>query len=169
MKVILNESRFESVFSKWLENEKINTHITYYGSDLSNQDGLVEKGLVRFSQGDNPIGFSNGYIFVYKKKDKELTFIRMSPGITTLGGMFKVFPPEMVEEYFDALEKNELHRIQEDFEKISKNYDWESDEEEDDNSPNIGYNKNNKSSQYDEDEDYDDEEEDPNEDGIGYG
>jgi len=76
---------------------------------------------------------------------------------------------EMVEEYFDALEKNELHRIQEDFEKISKNYDWESDEEEDDNSPNIGYNKNNKSSQYDEDEDYDEEEEDPNEDGIGYG
>jgi hypothetical protein len=77
---------------------------------------------------------------------------------------------EMIEEYFDALEKNELHRIQEDFEKISKNYDWESGEEEDDNSPNIGYNKNNKSSQYDdEDEDYNDDEEDPNEDGIGYG
>jgi len=114
MKVILNESRFNTIFSEWLENEKINTHITYYGSDLSNQDGLVEKGLVRFSQGDNPrnierIGFSNGYIFVYKKKDKELTFIRMSPGITTLGGMFKVFPPEMVEEYFSEQVKGYMY------------------------------------------------------------
>ena len=105
MKVIISESRFNSVFSEWLKKEKINLHILYYGSDLSNQDGLVEKGLVKFSQGDTPrnverIGFSNGYIFVYKKKDNELTFIKMSPGITTLGGMFKVFPPEMVEEYF---------------------------------------------------------------------
>ena len=103
MKVIISESRFNSVFSEWLKKEKINLHILYYGSDLSNQDGLVEKGLVKFSQGDTPrnverIGFSNGYIFVYKKKDNELTFIKMSPGITTLGGMFKVVPPEMVEE-----------------------------------------------------------------------
>ena len=45
MKVILSESRFGTIFSEWLENEKINTHITYYGSDLSNQDGLVEKVL----------------------------------------------------------------------------------------------------------------------------
>jgi hypothetical protein len=29
---------------------------------------------------------------------------------------------EMIDEYFDALEKNELHRIQRDFEDISKNY-----------------------------------------------
>lgn len=114
MKVILNESKFNTIFSDWLKKEKINLHILYYGSDLSQQDGLVEKGLVKFSQGDTPrnierIGFSNGHIFVYKKKDNELTFIRMSPGVTSLGGMFKIFPPEMVEEYFSEQVKEYMY------------------------------------------------------------
>jgi hypothetical protein len=114
MKVILNESKFNTIFSEWLEKEKINLHILYYGSDLSQQDGLVEKGLVKFSQGDTPrnierIGFSNGHIFVYKKKDNELTFIKMSPGVTSLGGMFKIFPPEMVEEYFSEQVKEYMY------------------------------------------------------------
>lgn len=61
---------------------------------------------------------------------------------------------EMVQEYTDALEKNELHRVQRDFDKISKNYE-EYDDEEDDNSSTIGYNQ----ESYDEDEDseYNDE------------
>ena len=114
MKIILNESKFNTIFSEWLKKEKINLHILYYGSDLSQQDGLVEKGLVKFSQGDTPrnierIGFSNGHIFVYKKKDNELTFIRMSPGVTSLGGMFKIFPPEMVEEYFSEQVKEYMY------------------------------------------------------------
>ena len=33
----------------------------------------------------------------------------MSPGITTLGGMFKVFPPEMVEEYFSEQVKEYMY------------------------------------------------------------
>lgn len=64
---------------------------------------------------------------------------------------------EMAQEYMDALEKNELHRVQRDFEKISKNYE-DSDEELDDNSSNLGYNN----EPY-EDEEYDDYEEDDQE------
>ena len=75
---------------------------------------MVEKALVKFSQGDTPrnierIGFSNGHIFVYEKKDNELRFIRMSPDITSLGGMFKIFPSEMVEEYFSEQVKEYLY------------------------------------------------------------
>ena len=59
---------------------------------------------------------------------------------------------EMVEEYLEALEKNDLHRVQRDFEKISKNY-GEDNEELDGNSSDSGYNN-----EAYEDEDYEDEE-----------
>ena len=63
---------------------------------------------------------------------------------------------EMLEEYLNALEKNELHRVQRDFEKISKNY-GEDDEEIDDMSSNLEYNEdsypNEYDNEYEEDED----------------
>jgi hypothetical protein len=62
---------------------------------------------------------------------------------------------EMAEEYMDALEKNELHRIQRDFEKISKNY-GEEDSEIGDNPSNIGYNNEQYDTEYEE-EDYDED------------
>lgn len=61
---------------------------------------------------------------------------------------------EMVEEYLEALEKNDLHRVQRDFEKISKNY-GEDDEELDGNSSDTGYN--NEAYEDYEDEEYDED------------
>jgi hypothetical protein len=65
------------VFSELLNKEKLNIDISWYGSDMNSQDGLVIKGLVKVSQGDTPrnierIGYTHGYIFSYKKKGDEL-------------------------------------------------------------------------------------------------
>jgi hypothetical protein len=57
---------------------------------------------------------------------------------------------EMIDEYFDALEKNEMHRIQREFENISKNYDNESELENQYDSD--------LENRYDEDEYYEDDE-----------
>jgi hypothetical protein len=65
---------------------------------------------------------------------------------------------EMIEEYLDALEKNELHRIQRQFEDISKNYDKENEEEEDATYPNVGYNNEYEDEIYDEETEEDDPE-----------
>jgi hypothetical protein len=54
MKVIINESRFESAFSELLKKEKFNIDISWYGSDMSSEGELIIKGLVKFSQGDTP-------------------------------------------------------------------------------------------------------------------
>lgn len=65
---------------------------------------------------------------------------------------------EMINEYLDAIEKNDMHRIQRQFEDISKNYDKES-EEESDNYLDKEYNTD--SGEYEDDEyyeDYEDEE-----------
>jgi hypothetical protein len=64
---------------------------------------------------------------------------------------------EMIEEYLDALEKNELHRAQRDFENISKNYG----NEDDSDGNSFGNEYNNTNELYDEDyeeDEYEDEE-----------
>ena len=114
MKVILNESRLKSVFSKFLEKSKINVQLSYYGSDLGN-DGLRYRGLVKLSQGDTPrnkesIGFSFGYIFSFKKEDNELKLITTNPDITKIGGVFTGFPPELLLEYFSDLMKDYIYK-----------------------------------------------------------
>lgn len=69
---------------------------------------------------------------------------------------------DMIEEYFDALERSELFRIQQDFENISKNYDTKN---KLDNKQNLGYNK--KSAEPYEEEEYDtDEDETEDEDDM---
>ena len=68
---------------------------------------------------------------------------------------------EMIEEYLDALEKNDLHRAQRDFENISKNYGNE--DESDGNSHNNGYNNIDElyDEEYEDDSDEEYEEEQP--------
>jgi hypothetical protein len=68
---------------------------------------------------------------------------------------------DMIEEYFDALERSELFRIQQDFENISKNYDIKN---KLDNPQNLGYNK--KSAEPFEEEEYDTEDETDDEDDM---
>ena len=109
MKVILNESRLKSVFSKFLEKLKINVQLSYYGGSEGN-DGLRYQGLVKLSQGDTPIGFSFGYIFSYKKVDNELTLITTNPDITKIGGIFTGFPPELLVDYFSDLMKDYIYK-----------------------------------------------------------
>lgn len=111
MKVILNESRFESVFSKLLEKEKFNIDISWYGTDLG-KDGLVVNGLVRLSQNRKDLGFPNGYIFSYKKKGDELILRKISPNIENYFEritLFNIFPSEKVLDYLDNLVKEYLY------------------------------------------------------------
>jgi len=117
MKVILNESRFESVFSELLKKEKLNIDISWYGSGVSSQGELIIKGLVRFSQGDTPrnielIGYSQGHIFSYIKKGDELILRKISPNIEHYFervALFNIFPPEKVLDYLDNLVKEYLY------------------------------------------------------------
>lgn len=114
MKVILTESRLKSVFSNFLEKSKINVQLSFYGSNLTS-NGLEYRGLVKLSQGDTPrnierIGFSNGYIFSFKKKDNELILVKTSPDITQIGGIFKGFPPELMVDYFSDLIKDYIYK-----------------------------------------------------------
>ena len=117
MKVILNESRFESVFSELLKKEKLNIDISWYGSDVSSQGELIIKGLVKFSQGDTPrnierIGYSQGHIFSYIKKGDELILRKISPNIEHYFervALFNIFPPEKVLDYLDNLVKEYLY------------------------------------------------------------
>lgn len=111
MKVILNESRFESVFSKLLEKEKFNIDISWYGTDLD-KDGLVVNGLVRLSQNRKDLGYSQGHIFSYKKKGDELILRKISPNIENYFEhitLFNIFPPEKVLDYLDNLVKEYLY------------------------------------------------------------
>ena len=109
MKVILNESRLKSVFSNFLEKSNINVQLSYYGSNLTN-NGLEYQGLVKLSQNRNDLGFSNGYIFSFKKKDNELILVKTSPDITKIGGIFKGFPPELLVDYFSGLIKDYISK-----------------------------------------------------------
>lgn len=57
---------------------------------------------------------------------------------------------DMIDEYLDAIEKNEMHRIQRDFENISKNYG----KDNSDKQPNTGYNSELNEEYDDEDDEY---------------
>lgn len=63
---------------------------------------------------------------------------------------------ELIDEYLDALEKNDMHRIQREFEDISKNYD-----KKDGNYSDLEYNNTT-----DDDEYYEDESDDEEDDGL---
>ena len=100
MKVILNESRFDSIFSKWLEKSGIEVKLEWFGvGRLNGYDERIISGSFTLYQDGERI---NSYIYSYKYEDGELSFYDMEPNVKRFGfgGSLKIFPYEKVSEYF---------------------------------------------------------------------
>ena len=110
MKVIISESRFNSVFSKWLEKEDIDVNIGWYGGGrLNGYDEHIISGFVTI-KGEGA-GLPFGFQFSYKYEDNELTLYDIKPDIYRigLGGGFKMFPMDLVVEYFSEQIKDFIY------------------------------------------------------------
>jgi hypothetical protein len=114
MKVIISESRFNSVFSKWLEKEDIDINIGWFGGGgisgggINGYDEHIIRGFVTIREDGLPFGFQ----FSYKYEDNELTLYDIKPDIYRigLGGGFKMFPMDLVIEYFSGLIKDYIYK-----------------------------------------------------------
>jgi len=113
MRVIINESRFDSIFSDWLKKEDIKVMYNVYSSRLNGYDELIVNGGIYLYQYDKPIN-SNAYIFSYKVgEDKQLIFRELNPPsifLTNRNGLFKIFPPEYVMDFFVNKVRNFLQK-----------------------------------------------------------
>jgi len=113
MRVIINESRFDSIFSDWLKKEDIKVMYNVYSSRLNGYDELIVNGGIYLYQYDKPIN-SNAYIFSYKVgEDKQLIFRELNPPsifLTTRNSLFKIFPPEYVMDFFVNKVRNFLQK-----------------------------------------------------------
>ena len=100
MRVILNESRFDSIFSKWLEKSGIEVKLEWCGVGRLNgyDERIVSGSFTLYEDGE----LINSYIYSYKYEDGELSFYDMEPNVNRFGfrGSLKIFPYEKVSEYF---------------------------------------------------------------------
>ncbi len=109
MKVIINESKFDLVFSNWLKKENIKIRYIVYSSRLNGYDEIIVNGGVYLIQDGNPMN-SNPYTFSYKVgEDKQLIFQENTLPIYR-NKLFKLFPPEYVEDFFIDRVKNFLQK-----------------------------------------------------------
>ena len=113
MRVILNESRFDSIFSKWLEKSGIEVKLEWFGvGRLNGYDERIISGSFTLYQDGELI---NSYIYSYKYEDGELSFYDMEPNVNRFGfgGSLKIFPYEKVSEYFsDRLKEYILMKLE---------------------------------------------------------
>ena len=108
MKVILNESKFNTIFSDWLDKEGFDINIGWYGSGrLNDNDEHIISGFVTIKEGDT----IDSYIYSYKYKDGELSLDEIYPNIGRFGfgGVFKIFPTDLVAEYFSEEIKDYIY------------------------------------------------------------
>ena len=107
MKVILSESKFNSVFSNWLEKNNIKPRIQVLDGSWSNDHNLVIV-LLYITYDGEPLGSTGGYIFTYKLVDDKLVVRDLPQDMVELD-LFKVFPTEYVIEYFNDVVKDYLY------------------------------------------------------------
>jgi hypothetical protein len=103
MRVIINESRFDLIFSNWLEDEDIQLVYKVYPSRTNRYDELiVSGGFYLYKEGERVNQFP--YTFSYKVgNDKQLIFWELSPPsvfLTYKNGLFRIFPSEHVKDFF---------------------------------------------------------------------
>ena len=116
MKVILNESRFNTIFSEWLDKTDTDVIIGWFGPGrINGYDERIITGYVKLYQGRERIGPSGGFHFSYKyEEDNELSLYGIEPDVNgriyhNFGGVFKIFPTELLIEYFSGLIKDYLY------------------------------------------------------------
>jgi len=108
MKVILSESRFNTIFSDWLDKSGIDINIGWYGvGRLNGYDEHIISGFVTIKEGDTIISSQ----YSYKYKDGELSLYEIYPDINRFGfgGVFKIFPTDLVAEYFSEEIKDYIY------------------------------------------------------------
>ena len=110
MKVILSESRFDSVFSEWLKKEDINIRIRILNdlNDNNNKFKLVVVFMYLTHNGE-PLGNMGGYIFSFNLVDDKL-IVRDSPDDIMEIGLFTLFPNELVIKYFTEKVKEFIYK-----------------------------------------------------------
>ena len=113
MRVIINESRFDSIFSNWLEKEDIKVKYNGFPSRLNGYDELIVSGGLYLYKDGKPIN-TTAYIFSYKVgEDKQLIFQELHPPsifLTTRNGLFRIFPPDYVSDFFVNKVRNFLQK-----------------------------------------------------------
>jgi hypothetical protein len=108
MRVIINESRFDSIFSNWLKEEGITLSYRIYPSRRSGYDE-IRSGGIYLIQDNKEINFSP-YIFSYKvDEDKRLIFQEDYNPYQQFN-LFKIFPSEYVKYFFVDKVKNYLQK-----------------------------------------------------------
>ena len=107
MKVILSESRFDSVFSEWLKKEDIKIRIEIL-NDINNKYKLVVVFMYLTHNGE-PLGNTGGYIFSFNLVDDKL-IVRNSPDDLMEIGIFTLFPNELVIKYFTDKVKEYIYK-----------------------------------------------------------
>lgn len=109
MKVIINESKFDLVFSNWLKKEDIKLRYVVYSNRLNGYDEIILSGGVYLIQDGNPMN-SSPYIFSYKVgEDEQLIFQENTLPIYG-NKLFKLFPLEYVEDFFIGRVRNFLQK-----------------------------------------------------------
>ena len=106
MKIVLNESRFNSVLTKFLDKSGIDINIGWNGSGRVNVYGEdIITGFVAVNENGKPIKFT------YKYEDGELSLFDIYPdiGIFGFGDVFKGFPNELLIDYFSGLIKDYIY------------------------------------------------------------
>ena len=107
MKVILSESRFDSVFSEWLKKEDIKIRIEIL-NDINNKYKLVVVFMYLTHNGE-PLGNQGGHIFSFNLVDDKL-IVRNSPDDLMEIGIFTLFPNELVIKYFTDKVKEYIYK-----------------------------------------------------------
>ena len=108
MKIVLNESRFNSVLTKFLDKSGIDINIGWNGSGRENVYGeRIITGFVTINENGNRISFQ----FTYKYEDNELSLYGVYPDVNRFGfgEVFKGFPNELLIEYFSEQIKDFIY------------------------------------------------------------
>ena len=108
MKVILSESKFNTIFSDWLDKEGFDINIGWYGVGRLNGYGEhIISGFVTIKEGETIITSQ----YSYKYKDGELSLYEIYPDIGRFGfgDVFEGFPNELLIEYFSEQIKDFIY------------------------------------------------------------
>ena len=105
MKIILNENRFNSVLTKFLDKSGIDINIGWNGSGRENE--RIITGFVTINENGQRVSFQ----FTYKYEDNELSLYGVYPDVNRFGfgEVFKGFPNELLIEYFSEQIKDYIY------------------------------------------------------------
>lgn len=106
MKIILNENRFKSVLTKYLDNLGIDINIGWYGVGRYNK--RIQSGFVTLKEDETIVTFQFSYMY----EDNELSLYEIYPDIGRygFGDVFEGFPNELLVNYFSEQIKDYIYK-----------------------------------------------------------